>query len=132
MGSVNLASVFLVVTCFANVLSFEIGREKLGKDLLKFSFPSKSKISSLAKRRVRRDSKDDHPDVFNVNKQEGPCNNPAHAEERRLQKFDVSLSFDCSNLYLCKLRSLAYWLCLRKFRLQLVLISSGCLKTRQS
>ena len=91
MSPVNLASVFLAVTCCSAVLSFEIIREKPGKDsLIKFSLPSKSKISSLAKRRVRRESKDDHPDVFNANKKEGPCNDPTNDDRRKLQTFDVS------------------------------------------
>ena len=89
MRPVNLASVFLVATCCSAVLSAGIIREKSGKDLLKFSMTSKSKIS--AKRRFRRDSKEDHPDVFNVNKKEGVCRDPTESKERKLEMFDVSV-----------------------------------------
>ena len=119
MGPVNLASVFLAVMCCSAVLSFKTIREKPGKDsLIQFSQPSKSKISSLAKRRVRRESNDDHPDVFNANKKEGPCNDPTNDDGRTLQTFDVSWAFqDCSSLYSYQIRSVL--LCLLKFRVNL-------------
>jgi len=89
MRPVNFASVFLVATCCSAVLSAGIIREKSGKDLLKFSMTSQSKIS--AKRRFRRDSKEDHPNVFNVNKEEGVCKDPTESIVRRLQWSKVSV-----------------------------------------
>lgn len=90
MRPVILISVFLVVTYCCGVLSVKFIRQQPSNDLLKLTSTRKSEIS---KRRFRRDAKVDDPDVFNVNKEEGRCNNPAEEDGREITKLDVSLNF---------------------------------------
>lgn len=108
MRSVNLASFFLAISCCSAVLSVEIIKEKPANDLLKFSMTSRSKLS--AKRRFRRNSKEDHPDIYNANKGKGACIDPTQSGGRQLQTFDVSLSHSCFGHFAC----MFYVLCLLK------------------
>lgn len=88
-----LASVLLVVTCCCEVLSAKLVREQPSRDLLKLTSKRKTEI---LKRRVRRDAnKEDHPDVFNVNKAEGVCNDPTEVDGQEITKLDVSLVAIC-------------------------------------
>ena len=88
MRPVILASVFLVVNCCCVVLNADLIREQPSKDFVKLTSKRRTKIPN---RRFRRDvNKEDHPDVFNVNKTEGPCPFPTEKEGRQITKSDVS------------------------------------------
>ena len=122
MGAINFVRVFLAVTCCSAVLSVELMREKPAQDIhiFKFTLPSKSKVSVLAKRRFRRDANPDDPDVYNVHEEQGKCIIPSDSNGRTLNTTDVSLS---CRLYVITMHPvLITWLCLRKFRLNLFAI----------
>ena len=88
MRPVILASVFLVVNCCCVVLNADLTREQPSKDFVKLTSKRKTQIPN---RRFRRDAnKEDHPDLFNVNKEEGPCTDPTEKEGRKIAKSDVS------------------------------------------
>lgn len=129
MRPVILASVFLVVTCFCEVLSVKLVREQPSRDSLKLT--SKRKTPEIFKRRVRRDAnKDDHPDVFNVNKVEGPCNDPTEEDGQEISKLDVSLVAICF-VYLFKCSK--YKTSLSQVELLYLLFSfSGSFKMRRN
>lgn len=88
MRPVILASVFLVVNCVCGVLSVELIREQQSQDLLKLT----RKKSQISKRRFRRDVNEEDPDMFNADTAQGKCKVPTLSDDRKLNKFDVSIT----------------------------------------